>query len=69
MPSGVLSREEEKGSKFPKMIKTASTGLRRSVRLDNKTKQRYVLLDKFSILVIGACEVAKNPHIFLTREN
>ena len=46
-----------------KMIYIASTGLRRSARLDNNTKQKYGLFTKFSLAVIGACEVAKNPHI------
>ena len=67
MPSGMTYREGEKGSKMPKMIDLASTGLRRSSRLANKPKQKYGLFDKFSLAVIGACKVANNPHIFLTR--
>ena len=35
----------------------------------NKPKQKYGLFAKFSLAVIGACEVAKNPQIFLTRAN
>ena len=46
-----------------------STGLRRSVRLTNKTNHKYGLFDKLPLAVIGACEVAKNPHIFVTRAN
>ena len=51
------------------MIYMASTGLRRSYGLANKPKQKYDLFDKFSLTVVGACEVAKNPHMFLTRSN
>ena len=45
------------------------TGLRIYVRLANKPKQKYGLFHTFSLAVIGAYEVAKNPHIFLTRAN
>ena len=62
-------REGEKGYKILKMIYLASTGLRGYSRLDNKSKQKYGLFAKFSLAVIGACEVAKNPHILLTRAN
>ena len=51
------------------MIYVASTGIRRYARLDYKTKQKYGLFDKSPLTVIGSCEVAKNPHIFLTTEN
>ena len=61
--------EGETESKMPKMIDLESTGLRRSSRLDKKLKQKYGLFDKFLLTVIGACEVYKNPHIFLTRSN
>ena len=50
------------------MIDPSSTVLRRSARLENKTKRKY-LLAKLSLAVIGACEVAKNHQIFLTKEN
>ena len=56
-----------KGIKMPKMINLAHTGIRRSARLSNKPKHKYGLFYKFSISVTGACEVAKNPYIFLTR--
>ena len=51
------------------MINLASTGIMRSSKLDNKPKQNDVLFAKFSLAVIGACGVAKNPHIFLTITN
>ena len=51
------------------MIDIVSTGLSRSVRLANKPKQKYGLFAKFSLALIGACEVANNSHIFLTRVN
>ena len=50
------------------VINLESTGLMRSTRMDNKTK-KYDLFDELSLALIGACEVAKNPHIFLTIEN
>ena len=40
-----------------------------SVRLSNKSKQKYGTFAKFSLAVIWACEVTNNPQIFLTREN
>ena len=43
--------------------------MRRSERLAKKTKQKYGLFAKFSLAVIGACEVAKKPRIFLTISN
>ena len=46
-----------------------TTGFRRYARLANTPKQKYVLFTKVSWELIGACEVAKNPQIFLTREN
>ena len=67
----MLYREGDKGgkgSKMPKIIDLVSTGLRKSVRFANKPKQRYGLFGKFSLVVIGSCEVDKNLHIFLTRE-
>ena len=54
---------------MPNMIDLSSTGLSRSARLANKNKQKYDLFDKFLFTVIGACDVAKNPHIFLTGSN
>ena len=54
-----------KGIKKPKMINIVSTGISRFSRFSNKPKQKYGLFDEFSLAVIGACEVAKNPHIFL----
>ena len=69
MPSGVSSCEGDKRSKFPKMLNLALAGLRISARLDNKPKTNHDLFDKFSLRSIVACEVAKSPHIFLTRTN
>ena len=69
MPSGMTSHEVEKVSKMPKIIYLVSTGLRRSSRFDNKPKQEYFLFAKLSLSVIRACEVDKNPHVFLTRAN
>ena len=54
---------------MPKMVDPASTVIRRSERLANKPRNIYNLFDKFSLSVVVACEVAKNPHIFLTRAN
>ena len=54
---------------MPKIMDLESTGLRRSSRLDNKPKQKYGIFAKFSLEVIGACEVDKKPHISLTRAN
>ena len=51
------------------MLNLSSTDLRRSVRLENKPKQNYGLFYKLSLAVFGACEVAKNPHTFLTISN
>ena len=61
-------REGEKGSTNPKMIDLTSSGLRRYASLDNKHKQKYGSFDELSLELIGACEVAKNPRIFLTTE-
>ena len=47
----------------------ASTGLRISVGLANKPRQKYGVFAKLPLAVIGACEVDKNPQIFLTRSN
>ena len=52
-----------------KMINLESTGLRRYARLANKPRQKYSLSTKLSLAVIGACEVAKNPHVFITISN
>ena len=54
---------------MPKMTDMASTSIMIYASLANKTRQKYGLFDKLSLSVIGACEAAKNPHIFLTREN
>ena len=51
------------------MINLASTNYRISDRLDNKPKHNYGLFAKFSLELIGAYKLAKNPHIFLTRAN
>ena len=51
------------------MIDIVSTGLSRSVRLANKPKQKYGLFAKFSLAVIGAYDVDKNPHTYLTISN
>ena len=59
----------DKRYKIPKMINIYSTCLRISVWLDNKSKQKYGLFTKFSLEVIGAFEVAKNLHIFITIAN
>ena len=59
----------DKRIKIPKKIDLVSTSLMRSSRLDNKPKQKYGLFVKFSSEVIGACEVANNSHIFITRAN
>ena len=50
------------------MINLESTGISISDRLDNKPK-KYGSFDKFSLAVVGACEIDKKSHIFLTREN
>ena len=51
------------------MADLASTGIMIYARLDNKPRQKYSLFDKLSLAVIGACEAAKKPHIFLTIAN
>ena len=51
---------------MPNIINLSSPDLIISSRLANKTEQKYGLLSKLSLAVIGACEVAKNLHIFLT---
>ena len=51
------------------MIDMESTGLMKSARLANKPKQKYGLFDKLLLSVVGACEVDKNPYIFLSIEN
>ena len=47
----------------------ASTGIRRSARLDNNPRQKYDLFAKLSLSVIVVFEVYKNTHIFLPSEN
>ena len=54
---------------MPNIINLASTGLSRFARLANKPRQKYGLFAKNSFAVIGACEVDKKPHIFVTIEN
>ena len=49
------------------MIDLASTGRRRLARLDNKLKQKYGLFYKLSLALVVSFELAKSPHIFLTR--
>ena len=56
-------------SKMPKMVDLASTDLRRFARLANKPRQKYGLFSKLSLELIGACDVDKNSHTFLAREN
>ena len=51
------------------MIDLASTSLGISDRLDNEPKQKYGLFSKFSLEIVGSCNVANKPHIFLTRSN
>ena len=51
------------------MIYLASNGIRISAGLDSKPKQKYGLFDKLLLSVVGACEVDKNPYIFLSIEN
>ena len=63
------SSDGEKETKMPKMIDLAPTGLRRSERLANETRQKYGLVAKFSLSLIGTCEVDKNPYIFPTKAN
>ena len=54
---------------MPNMIDLGSTGLRRSAKLANKTRQKDGLFSKFSLSLIRACAVANNPHIFITISN
>ena len=54
---------------MPKTIDLVSTGFRISARLAHKPRQRYGFFDQFLLAVIGACEVAKKPNIFLPRSN
>ena len=61
----VPSHEGLKESKMPKIMDLESTGLRRSARLDNKPRQKYDLITKLSLALIGACGVDNNTHIFL----
>ena len=69
MPSGIPSREGEKVSKKLKIIDVESTGLRVYTRLDNKPRKKYGVFAKFLLVVNLVCEMAKNPHIFITRAN
>ena len=62
------SNEGLKGSKMPKMINLVSTIIRRYAGLDSKPRQKYGSFAKLSLAVTEACEVAKNPQIFLTRK-
>ena len=47
----------------------ASTGLSISTRFVNKPKQKNGSYSKFSLELIGARSVDKNPHIFLNKAN
>ena len=47
----------------------ASTGIMISSSLATKLKQEYGLFDKFSLTVVLACYMDKNPRVFLTRTN
>ena len=67
VPSGIPSRKGRKEPNISKMVDLASTSLSISARLDNKPRPKYGLFDKFSLAVIGACEVAKILHVFLNR--
>ena len=51
------------------MIDLATTGIRRSAKFDLKPRQKYGLLGKLSLAVIGLCEVANIPQVFLNRPN
>ena len=51
------------------MIDLTSAGLRKHARLANKHKLTYGLFAKFSLVVVGACELDKKIHIFLTISN
>ena len=55
--------------KMHKTINLESTDISRSVRLVNKPKQKCCLFAKFSLSLVVACDVANNPHIFITRSN
>ena len=54
---------------MPNTTNLVFTGIRISARLDNKHKQKYGLFAKLSLSVIEACDVANNPHIFITGAN
>ena len=54
---------------MPNMIDLLWNGFIRSARLANKPRQNYGLFDTLSLAVIGACDVADNSHIFITRKN
>ena len=72
MPSGIPYREGykvPKGSETPKIINLTSAGLGRYYRLTNKPKQKYGLFARLSLAGVGLCDMDKNPHIFITREN
>ena len=60
-PSGIPSFEGKELSQMANIIDLASTGLFRSSRLVNKSKQTYDLLYIFSHVVIGSYEMAKHP--------
>ena len=64
---GCYLTREKKVSKLPNMVNLASTVHKRCARLDNKPKQKHGLFDKLLLSITGFFEVAKNPHIFLTR--
>ena len=51
------------------MTDLESTGIMIYARLANKKRQKCSLFEKFSLAVIGECEAANNPHIFITRTN
>ena len=53
---------------MPKMLDLESTFPSRSTRLADKHKQKCGLFVIISLALVGACEVDKNPHIFLIRE-
>ena len=54
---------------MPNITNLESTGIRRYARLANKTQNKYALIGELSLEVIGECDVAKNPQIFLTIPN
>ena len=63
-PSGMPSHKGEKGSKMSITIDISSTVIKRSTRLANKPKQKYILFAKLSLLVIEYVVWLRNPTSF-----